>query len=235
MLTGILESDPDIQVVGVARNGVEALELVPRLTPDLVTMDVWMPQMDGFATVEQIMAYHPTPILVDHRLAGAQDVDISLRMLAAGALDVIEKPTRSDPAQLGPRLQDLIRQRQDARPRARGHAPQGPAPPTPRRRRRPRPMDARSRPLLPPDTAARSAPEAPAAQPAPPAPISPPVAAAIAAPKQDGVEPAVAPPAPPRLGRRGALTSWSSRPPRAGRRRCSRYCAGSRRTSTRRS
>ncbi len=94
ILTGILQSDPDIQVIGVARDGVEAVEMTPRLKPDLITMDVWMPQMDGFATVEQVMAYHPTPILVVTTSLARTDVDISLTMLAAGALDVIEKPSR---------------------------------------------------------------------------------------------------------------------------------------------
>lgn len=98
VLTSILESDSDIRVVGVARNGVEALEQVPQLKPDLVTMDVWMPRMDGFATVEQLMAYHPTPILVITASLARSDVDISLTMLAAGALDVIEKPSRIDEA-----------------------------------------------------------------------------------------------------------------------------------------
>ncbi|MDQ2807813.1 MAG: chemotaxis-specific protein-glutamate methyltransferase CheB [Chloroflexota bacterium] len=99
VLTGILHHAGEIEVIGVARNGVEALAQVPQLKPDLITMDVWMPQMDGFATVEQVMAYYPTPILVITTSLARQDVDISLRMLAAGALDVIEKPARLDEAQ----------------------------------------------------------------------------------------------------------------------------------------
>jgi two-component system chemotaxis response regulator CheB len=98
ILTSILHSDPEIKVVGVARNGVEALEQVPLLRPDLITMDVWMPRMDGFATVERLMAYYPTPILVITSSLARSDVDISLTMLAAGALDVIEKPSRGDEA-----------------------------------------------------------------------------------------------------------------------------------------
>src|SRR5690348_16098881 len=90
VLAGILRADAEIEVVGQARDGVEALEQVPRLKPDLITMDVWMPRMDGFTTVEQVMAYYPTPILVITASLARKDVDISLRMLAAGALDVIE-------------------------------------------------------------------------------------------------------------------------------------------------
>jgi two-component system chemotaxis response regulator CheB len=109
ILTGILQRDPDIQVVGVARNGVEAVEMTPLLKPDLITMDVWMPQMDGFATVEQIMAYHPTPILVITTSLARPDVDISLTMLAAGALDVMEKPSRLDEATWEQQSRALIR------------------------------------------------------------------------------------------------------------------------------
>jgi two-component system chemotaxis response regulator CheB len=109
VLTSILEGDPEIKVIGVARNGLEALELAPRLAPDLITMDVWMPGMDGFATVEQIMAYHPTPILVITTSLANSDVNISLTMLAAGALDVIEKPSRLDEATWERSKRELIR------------------------------------------------------------------------------------------------------------------------------
>ncbi len=95
-LTGLLQSDPQISVVGVARDGREALEMVPRLKPDLVTMDVWMPHVDGFTAVEQLMACHPLPILVITSSLTRRDVNISLTMLNAGALDVFEKPVRRD-------------------------------------------------------------------------------------------------------------------------------------------
>lgn len=109
ILTDILQSDPDIRVIGVARNGVEAVEITPTLKPDLITMDVWMPEMDGFATVERLMAYHPTPILVITTSLTRSDVDISLTMLAAGALDVMEKPSRLEEATWGRQTQELIR------------------------------------------------------------------------------------------------------------------------------
>ncbi len=99
ILTQALQSDQQLQVVGVARNGQEALEMLPRLSPDLITLDVWMPVMDGFETVERIMAEHPTPILVITSSSLKKDVQISMRMLAAGALDVIEKPYLTDETQ----------------------------------------------------------------------------------------------------------------------------------------
>lgn len=98
LLKQALESDKQVQVVGVASNGQDAIELVPKLKPDLITMDVWMPVLDGFATVEWVMANKPTPILVITSSKLKQDVQISLRMLAAGALDVIEKPALTDEA-----------------------------------------------------------------------------------------------------------------------------------------
>ncbi len=96
VLTQALESDRKIKVVGRATNGQEALELVPKLAPDLITMDVWMPVMDGFETVERLMATNPTPILVITSSSLKEDVQLSLRMIAAGALDVMEKPTITD-------------------------------------------------------------------------------------------------------------------------------------------
>ena len=141
ILSSILQSDPEITVVGVAPNGLEALELTPRLKPDLITMDVWMPGMDGFATVEQIMAYHPTPILVITTSLSGSDVNISLTMLAAGALDVIEKPSRLDEATWEASKRDLIRKvKLLARVRVvthlkgrrgKGATPPAPAPPSP--------------------------------------------------------------------------------------------------------
>lgn len=108
ILTEILESDNRIEVVGVARNGVEALQLVPQLKPNLITMDVWMPQMDGFTTVERIMAHYPTPILVITGTSLKSDVEVSLRMLAAGALDVIEKPAFQDETQWERNSKELL-------------------------------------------------------------------------------------------------------------------------------
>jgi two-component system chemotaxis response regulator CheB len=88
----ILESDPQIKVVGVARNGQEAVDLVRALRPDVVTMDIRMPVMDGFQATQAIMAEHPTPILVISASVGSDDLKISFNAIQAGALDIIEKP-----------------------------------------------------------------------------------------------------------------------------------------------
>jgi chemotaxis response regulator CheB len=64
ILTNIMNCDPEILVAAVASNGKEAVELVPCLKPDIITMDMEMPVMDGFEATKQIMASHPTPILI---------------------------------------------------------------------------------------------------------------------------------------------------------------------------
>ncbi|NJP05059.1 MAG: chemotaxis-specific protein-glutamate methyltransferase CheB [Chloroflexaceae bacterium] len=108
-LRQMLESDPDIQVIGEAADGQEALACVQNLRPDLITMDVRMPVMDGLETTEQLMAYHPTPILVVTGSLSRYDVDITFKMLGAGALEVVEKPDLSNPNEIEKARRELIR------------------------------------------------------------------------------------------------------------------------------
>jgi two-component system chemotaxis response regulator CheB len=108
-LRAMLESDPAIRVVGEAANGKEALDKVAALQPNVITMDVRMPVMDGLETTERLMAYHPTPVLVITASLNSYEIDITFRMLEAGALDVIEKPSMHDPADLDRSRQALIR------------------------------------------------------------------------------------------------------------------------------
>jgi len=91
----ILETDPSIKVVGQARDGLEATELVPLLKPDIITMDIHMPRMNGLEATEHIMAYNPTPILIVSSSIRDRDTELAFQATQAGALDVIEKP---DPA-----------------------------------------------------------------------------------------------------------------------------------------
>jgi two-component system chemotaxis response regulator CheB len=109
MITTLLERDPAIRVVGAARDGREAIALVEKLRPDIVTMDVRMPVMDGLATTEHLMAYCPTPILVLTASLASHEVDITFRMLDAGALEVIEKPHGETPLTIERAGFDLIR------------------------------------------------------------------------------------------------------------------------------
>lgn len=109
MITNLIERDPGIRVVGAARDGREAITLVEDLRPDIVTMDVRMPVMDGLATTEHLMAYCPTPILVLTASLASHEVDITFRMLDAGALEVIEKPHNNSPLAMERAGYDLIR------------------------------------------------------------------------------------------------------------------------------
>ncbi|MCX7832186.1 MAG: chemotaxis-specific protein-glutamate methyltransferase CheB [Actinobacteria bacterium] len=88
----ILESDPEIQVVGIASNGEEAIRMVPELKPDIISMDIHMPKMNGLEATEYIMAYHPTPIIVVSSSIHDRDTHLAFEAISAGALDVLEKP-----------------------------------------------------------------------------------------------------------------------------------------------
>jgi two-component system chemotaxis response regulator CheB len=89
LLRDFLECDPEIKVVGQAKNGRDAVELVQRLRPHLITMDLEMPVMDGMAAIEEIMATAAVPILVVSSVADAQK---AFDAVSRGALEVIAKP-----------------------------------------------------------------------------------------------------------------------------------------------
>lgn len=90
-LTEMMNETPGVKVVGVARDGQEALELVAQLRPDVVSMDINMPRMDGLEATRRIMQSFPTPVVVVSSLLD-KDLDLSFQALQAGALAVVEKP-----------------------------------------------------------------------------------------------------------------------------------------------
>lgn len=92
LLQAILESDPDIQVIGTAANGDEGVRQVQALKPDLITMDIRMPVMDGFEATRRIMESRPTPIVVVSSNVESPDLAVAFNAIQAGALDVVEKP-----------------------------------------------------------------------------------------------------------------------------------------------
>ncbi|MCD6114132.1 MAG: chemotaxis response regulator protein-glutamate methylesterase [Thermoprotei archaeon] len=91
VLKDALESDGSIEVIGEARNGIEAVNLTLSLNPDVVIMDVVMPRMDGITAIKEIMAKKPTPILVFSSIT-QEGSKAALDALEAGALEVIAKP-----------------------------------------------------------------------------------------------------------------------------------------------
>jgi two-component system chemotaxis response regulator CheB len=95
-----IENDPDLTVVGEARNGKEAVALVARLRPAAVLMDLDLPVMSGIEAIERIMAASPTPILVYSAHVGGGDSANALEALAAGAVDVLAKPGPDDKGSL---------------------------------------------------------------------------------------------------------------------------------------
>jgi len=91
LLSEILSRDPGIEVVGTAPDPFRAREKIGRLHPDVLTLDVEMPGMDGLTFLEQLMRAHPMPVLMVSSLT-AKDCDVTLRALELGAIDYVTKP-----------------------------------------------------------------------------------------------------------------------------------------------
>jgi two-component system, chemotaxis family, protein-glutamate methylesterase/glutaminase len=89
-LSCMLATDPRLAVAGTARNGEEALQLVRQLNPDVVTMDVEMPGMNGLDAIGRIMAEHPVPVIMVSSLT-TEGADQTLQALEMGAVDYIPK------------------------------------------------------------------------------------------------------------------------------------------------
>ncbi len=105
VITKILERSPFIEVVGSANDGEEGLRRALEKTPDLVTLDLEMPRMDGFSFLRILMARHPLPILVvSSRNEGAN----VFRALELGAVDFIAKPTRGISSELETIAEELL-------------------------------------------------------------------------------------------------------------------------------
>lgn len=92
LISHILSSDPGIQVMGVANNGREAIKSINKNKPDIVTMDLNMPGMDGFETTRTIMETVPVPIIIVTGMTGMSEIEMSFRAIEAGALAVLQKP-----------------------------------------------------------------------------------------------------------------------------------------------
>ncbi len=92
LLRDVMVGDPDMEVVGTATNGVEAIRAIAELEPDVVTMDINMPEMDGLTALEYIMRKHPLPVVMLSALA-QKGATATLKALELGAVDFITKPS----------------------------------------------------------------------------------------------------------------------------------------------
>lgn len=126
VLTAVLHQDPSIHVVGTAANPLIAREKIKSLKPDVLTLDVEMPGMDGITFLEKLMRLHPLPVVMvsSHTEKGAE---ATLRALDLGAVDFVAKPQGGVREGLSAELMDEIRAK--VRAAAGAHVRPAPAPP----------------------------------------------------------------------------------------------------------
>lgn len=92
LLRHLVERDPRLEVAAAVESAEEALKLLPGVSPDVISLDIRLPGMDGFEATRRIMSEKPTPIVVVSASVESQDLRIAMNALKAGALSVVEKP-----------------------------------------------------------------------------------------------------------------------------------------------
>ena len=103
----IFEQTPFLHIAGEAENGAVALELLPRLKPDVITLDINMPVMDGLTALKHIMIQNPTPTVMFSTLTRAGSA-AAFRALQYGAVDVMEKPSQVASTGVSEQFQDIV-------------------------------------------------------------------------------------------------------------------------------
>ena len=134
MLSNVLKAEPDMEVVGLAADPYAARDLIVSQKPDILTLDIEMPRMDGLTFLRQLMAQHPLPVVIVSSITQTGSA-ASLDALAAGAIDVIAKPGGPySVADIADQLKYRIRALRSGRAvhfaRLRRPAAAGPAPPS---------------------------------------------------------------------------------------------------------
>lgn len=106
MIKKIIEQDPNLEVAGIATDGIDAMAKTLRLKPDIITLDFEMPEMDGFSFLRWLMRERPTPVIM---VSSHGDSRTVFKALELGAVDFIAKPTRRASVELHSIEKDLIR------------------------------------------------------------------------------------------------------------------------------
>lgn len=119
MIRSIISTDPSIDVIGEAADPFEARDKIKQLNPDVVTLDVEMPKMDGLSFLEKIMSLRPMPVVMVSTLT-QKGADITLRALELGAVDYVAKPLDQDLTVVGHELIQKIKVASTARIRQSG-------------------------------------------------------------------------------------------------------------------
>lgn len=128
LISAALKSDPQIEVVGTAADPIEARAAIKALNPDVVTLDVEMPNMNGLEFLEKIMRLRPMPVVMVSTLTAA-GTDVTLAALEIGAVDAVAKPAVAR-AEAFHELIAKVKAAARSRVRARGDAPAGAAAPS---------------------------------------------------------------------------------------------------------
>lgn len=89
-IENMVKKDPDIQIVGAGKNGLDAIDMVKKLKPDVMTLDIEMPRMDGLTALQKIMSENPLPVIMVSSLT-TEGADATLKALDLGAVDFIPK------------------------------------------------------------------------------------------------------------------------------------------------
>ncbi len=92
LLVHLINLDPRLEVVAAVDSGEKALDILDKVRPEVISMDIRLPGMTGFEATRKIMSHRPTPIVVVSASIESQDLNISMNALKAGALSVVEKP-----------------------------------------------------------------------------------------------------------------------------------------------
>lgn len=108
VVSDLLSAEPDIEVVGAARNGAEGLQKAESLAPDVVTLDVEMPEMNGLEMLERLMAERPLPVVMVSSLT-QPNADVTVRALELGAVDFVAKPSGTISLDMHRVKDDLVR------------------------------------------------------------------------------------------------------------------------------